>query len=470
MKLVYTITSGHIKCKEDICEIPFALVFLVNGVYKVETFFKDENFFEIHKDDYSFTLIGKTEKDYDIEIYGLNYSLYKSENQKVEFNCRKYIKLSNNKKNGFNKEEKRTDDDLIWFIEIEGMKTHFGDYTKQDKHRNSGKVKDNLNFEFDHTNCQMIINHPDFKSNCFDFIFTKNPKNDNIIIDFTHREHNGRLHYNEYLKIKTELINFLSFANGGQIFIRRELTGFFYQSEAKDAQIVYFYSRKHLSDLYCDDFIPINEHHSYTKPIFLDLFHNCFDKYYQLNKQLDLNALIFSINNSTQTSGLEERYFILITALEKICSNFSKLNNVNKQTLIDKQKFDDEIKPKLFNALQLFEDEIKKISVSSYNNLKSKIGGLNKSNDDIKQRMYEFFDYSKIPTNNAVKKLIEDERDSAVHEGIIGTTEKEKIENYWKLDHILRDCILNIVGYSSYRKRKVAYFSKKEMLHKEASK
>lgn len=74
MKLSYTITSGYIKCNDDISEIPFALVFLQDGVYRVETFFKDKDFFERNKNNCAFSLIGKTEKGYDIEILNLNYN------------------------------------------------------------------------------------------------------------------------------------------------------------------------------------------------------------------------------------------------------------------------------------------------------------------------------------------------------------------------------------------------------------
>lgn len=139
------------------------------------------------------------------------------------------------------------------------------------------------------------------------------------------------------------------------------------------------------------------------------------------------------------------------------------------KTLIDKQKFDFEIKPRLLDALKLFESAIKTESKSAYNNLKSKLGGLNKSNNDTNQLLNDFFVYAKIPINAAVTNLIEVERNLAVHEGIIGETEKERIENYWKLDHILRDCILNLIDYKSYRKRKVPYFSKSEMMHKETN-
>lgn len=467
MKLEYTIISGYIDCKGDKAEITFALVFIEDGIYRIETFLKDEDFFESHKDELYFTLIGITEKKYNIEIHGLSYTKYNYSNLKIELICRKYIKLSDNRKHehndlNINNQER----ELIWFIEIEGMKMQFGDHTQFDKYRYSEKVEEFVNFKFDHTKCMLVLNHPNFIGSSYNLIFTKNEL-DNIIIDFTQYKGYNKFYFDNYLEIRTELISFLSLINGGQIFVRRELTGLFYQTESKDAQIVFYYSRKQLLNISCDNYLPINEHHSHTKIIFINLFMRCFDKYYHLNKDLDFNALIFSLNNSHQTNGIEERYFILITALEKICSLFFKNKTLQKQTLIDKNKFNSIIKPKLLDVLKLLENEIKKENNSAYNILKSKLAGLNNSNGDLKQRMYEFFEYSKIPINNSVKSLIDVERHLAVHEGIIGNDTKEKVANYLKLDHILRDCILNIIEYKSYRRRKIEYFSKSEMLHEE---
>jgi len=90
---------------------------------------------------------------------------------------------------------------------------------------------------------------------------------------------------------------------------------------------------------------------------------------------------------------------------------------------------------------------------------KSKIGNINKSNKaETSQKLYELFTYSKIPINSEVENLIETERNQAVHEGVIGMTEQDRIKNYWKLDHILRDIILNLIDYKSYRNYNYKYF------------
>jgi hypothetical protein len=470
MQLVYTLTSGQIKSQESNCEIPFALVFLDNGIYRVETFFKDEDFFDKNKNSY-FTIIGKTEKEYDIEIFGLSYTKYKYNSRKAELICHQHIKITDNRPNGYDKTQEEIElGDLIWFVELEGMKMKFANHTTTEKYRNTGKI-DKINIpEFDHTSCTFQINHPDILGNTFELTFLENPKNGNILIDFaSHREHNP-FYFKYYLKIRNELLSFLSFINGGTVFIRKELTGISFNEKALDSQIVYHYSRKKKNDFHCNDYIPINEHHSYSSPIFNNLFLFCFDSFFQLNKTLEFNSLIFSLNNSTQTAGLEERYFILITAFEKICSDYSKLKDSDNKTLIAKDTFDKEIKQDLFDLLENKKSIIISENNSAFHTFKARIGGINKNNDDIVQRMYEFLDYAKIPVNELVKSLVEKERHEAVHEGIIGNTDEERIKNYWKLDHILRDSILNLIGYKSMRNRKVPYFRLEEMLHNETTK
>jgi len=88
----------------------------------------------------------------------------------------------------------------------------------------------------------------------------------------------------------------------------------------------------------------------------------------------------------------------------------------------------------------------------------SKIGNLNKKNIiETTQKLYEFLNFAKIKINAQVNNLVENERDTAVHEGIIGSSDKEKIQNYLKLDHILRDVVLNLIEYKGKRNRKFDY-------------
>lgn len=458
----YTITKGEIKCGSFSCEIPFALVFDDNGVFYIETFLPNKQFYEQTKNIGFYSLIGKTEKGYDIEISKLSFHRLKYANLKLELICYGSLKLSDNRKEQRELDNSNQYDYSIYVIEVEGLKMEFAHHTTIERFRNDGKVDDLLNFDFDHTSCAMTINFSEKEGNYYKLIFTKNPKTDNILIDFSKHVGYNRLTYKNYLLIKDSFLSFLSFLNGGHVTVRKEMTGWFITtsgSEYTNSQCVIIYSRKRETTKYLSNFIPANEHHSYSSSIVPHMFINCFDHYYRLNKQLDFISLVFSLNNSTETVGLEEKYFILITALEKLCSNYAKTIRQPKKTLIDKDTFINDIKPELEAVLEKFETVIKQDNLSAWAIFKSKIGNINKSNKaETSQKLYELFTYSRIPINNEVVSLIETERNQAVHEGVIGLTEHDRIKNYWKLDHILRDIILNLIDYRSYRNYTYKYY------------
>ncbi len=462
MRTDYTITEGEIKCGSFSCKIPFALVFNDEGVFYVETFLPQKDFYEQTKSTGFYTLIGKTEKGYDIEINDLSFRSFKYANFKLELICYGNLKLSDNRKEENEKNTTEKYDDSIYVIEVEGLKMKFAHHTTVEKFRNDGKVDEFFNSDFDHTSCAMTINFSEREGNYYKLIFTKNPKIDNILIDISKHKGYNRLTYKNYLQIKDTLLSFLSFLNGGHVTVRKELTGWFITSsgsEYTNSQCVIIYSRKRETVKYLSDFIPANEHHSYSSNIVPHMFINCFDHYYQLNKQLDFMSLVFSLNNSTETVGLEEKYFILITALEKICTNYATTIRQPKKTLIDKDIFINDIKPELDAVLKKYETIIKQDNLRAWAIFKSKIENVNKSNKaETSQKLYELFAYSQIPINGEVVSLIETERNQAVHEGIIGATEQDRIKNYWKLDHILRDIILNLIDYKSYRNYNYKYF------------
>jgi hypothetical protein len=458
----YTILQGHLICGVHVCDIPFALVFNASGSFAVETFLPGKEFFEQTKDIESYKLIGKTEKGYDIEIEDLYLKRFSFSNCKMELVCLGFIKLMDNRREKPQIDGLDTYDDSIYIVEVEGLAMKFGHHTEAKRYRNGVELKEFFNHDFDHTSCAMLINFSEKEGNYYKLIFTKNPENENMIIDFSEHEGYNRLTYKNYLVIKNTLISFLSFVNGGDISVRKELTGSSVTTSGNqiiNSQTVYIYSFKKEIAAYNDYFLPINKHRTYASKIIPHLFISCFDQYFQLNKKLDFNALVFSLNNSTQTIGLEEKYFILITALERLCNNYSKTVRDPKKTLIDNTLFRENIKPELDAVLKKYELIIKRENPSAWAIYKSKIGNINQSNNaETTQKLYELFAYAKIAVNSEVQRLVENERNQAVHEGIIGVTEENRINNYWKLDHILRDVILNLIGYKGLRKYTYKYF------------
>ena len=332
--------------------------------------------------------------------------------------------------------------------------------------RYGSELKDDFfNTILDHTETPWVIDGLQDNGNYFKFKIFKKNNSENILIDFRNsnidREY-CTLYKNDYDKVKFDLISLLSFINGGIVKIRKEYTGEFYgQSNrgfSSSTEINYSFENEYSQPN--NSYLQINYHHSFSSDIFRDIFLNCFSKYQYINKIIDIESLIFSINVSSQTIGLEERYFILITALERIAKKSSAHININK--IVDDQKskdyFSNEIKPNLLNALKPLKD----IDEKNWERIKSIISNLDTPRKSTNKILFEFLDFSKIPLNNNVKSLIKKERNQAVHEGVIGKDSEEMFENYLKLDHILRDCILNIIGYFGPRNRRYLYATKEE--------
>jgi hypothetical protein len=461
MEHIYTILNGHVEIGKKQCNIPFALVFRNDGVLYVESFFQKADFYDSVKGLNYYKLIGKTEKGYDIECEGLFCTQYKYNNQKVNFICEKYIKLTNNQDEGPQVENSVPIETPIYFSELEGLKMHFSDHTTTEQYQNSGKVDNPLNIDFDHTDCLFFFNHPDFLGNFYKIVFMKNADNNNILIDFSNSGGYSKLTNKKYQILKNDLLDFLSFINGGLVKVRKEFLGetLTIKSANKgfDAQTVIIYSFKQMSEFDCNDYLPIDNNRSYTSEIFQKAFLSGFDKFYHLNKSLDFSGLTYSLN-STNNVGLDERYFILITALERISNNYSSNNSDISKHLIDDKYFKETLKLELKSLLATHKSEINKSNKSAWDIINSKIGNLNRrNNSETSQKLYELLNYACINVSKSVINLIEKERNVAVHEGVIGTNDTERIKNYWKLDHVLRDIILNLIEYKGTRKRKYEY-------------
>ena len=202
MGLDYTITGGEIKCDNRSCKIPFALVFNNDGIFYVETFLPNKEFYELSKSGSFYTLVGKTEKGYDIEIEELSSQMFKYATLKLELICFGKITLLDNRKEPPEDNHSENYENSIYVVEVEGLKMKFADHTQIKKYRNYGKVDELLNFDFDHTSCAMTINFSEKAGTYYKLIFTKSASNDNIIIDFTMHTGYNRMTYKNYLKIK----------------------------------------------------------------------------------------------------------------------------------------------------------------------------------------------------------------------------------------------------------------------------
>lgn len=465
MDLVYTITSGSLECQDEIIDLSFALVFLDNGVYRIETLLTDNSIYKKNKFNHYYKISGLTEKNYKIECQDLFLTKYNSTNSKVTFVCEGYIKLCAPERELYWGEEKDTEKKQnIWYVELENFKTKFANSTNIKKFRNGIESDDSFfDFTFDHTETTWVIDGLKGNGNYFNLKLIQNKNSENLLIDFRNHEEKRShciLYYEDYLKIKHELITILSFINGARVKVRKEYIGIYHgqDNNTYTSEVEINYSFKNKNDDHYNDYIPVNSNHSFSDEIFREIFFRSFVKFQRINKILDLESLIFSLNVSSQTIGIEERYFILITAFERIAKKYSNYIAVESIGMIDEDFFSKKIKPNLIKAIL----PVKSIDEASWNRMSAVISNLNINHTSTNKSLTNFLEYAKIPINKNVKSLIKRERNLAVHEGIVGKSDDEMFQNYLKLDHILRDCILNLIEYFSYRNRKYMYATKEE--------
>jgi hypothetical protein len=461
MSLVYTIKSGYLECQEEKLDIPFALVFLENGIYRIEILLANNDFYNKYQFNYYYKLFGVTEKNYAIECTRLELTSHDGGTNKVIFRCDDYVKLTKNDEDQHEIEDEKTRE-RIFFVELENLKTKFGNFNHRGNilGENDAIISKSI---LDHTETGWVIEDLENNGNYFKFKIIQKPNSENILIDFRSDTNHCKLYYDDYLKIKRDLFSILSFINGGNVIVRSELIGDYYSQSNKgfDSHIKINYSREIIKDYSHNNYIEINSHHSYSDNIFREIFFNCFRNFQKLNKLLDFDSLIFSLNVASQSTGLDERYFILITALERITKKYSKLNIDVNLFHIDDKLFENEIKDNLIKALE----NLKTIDHESWGTMKSIVSNLNKKHKgSTANSLLDFLQYSKIPINENIQNLIKVERNDAVHEGKIGETFEDSYENYLKLDHILRDIILNSIEYFSYRNRKYQYATEDEFI------
>jgi hypothetical protein len=454
LNLKHTITEGSIKGEHKNCKVPFALVFVENGVYFLETFLP-EDFFEESDFSNSFQFFGVTEKDFEIEITGLTYTRIEHQNNKATFVCRDYLKLIE-RENNFPKKSSEDYVDAIHFLELEGFNTKFGDHTEIKRHRQYHD-DNNSDISFDHTKCALFIQIDGYKENYFQLIFSESQSENRVLIDFTKTGGFGRLTFDHYKVFKKQLIGFLSLINGGNVFIKKELTGTHYRLDGSHSQIEYHYSSVKFTNSNTSDYIPINEHHSYSSSIFRNAFLNCFDSYFHYEKTLQLNSIVASINSANSTSGIRQSYSILINALEKLSTNYQNSKQGFDENIIDIESWENTVRSALFETLNAQKPLINSNNKMAFLIFKSRLFELNRRKNSTSEKMYELLDFGCIPINENVENLVNIERNSAVHTGEFGVGMNEMFVNYQKLDHILRDIILNIIDYRNERKSTSEY-------------
>ncbi len=336
----------------------------------------------------------------------------------------------------------------IVFIELEGLKLNHTEITQKRVIRaNSNRNRDLETEDWDKDYSTFMVNLIDkssFLTHYGEFYNHPDPKNNNIILEFKKYVSKEIFGYNQ-----KHLINFLSFINGGEVRVRKVYRGnFFSRSENNlSSQIEDTYSFTKIVDSYPSDYLPINGL-GYRNSSILGTIFLRYQNFVKECKELDFQSTIYYLNRSNLNDNIEQRVFTLIVALEELGTRQRKLHTAATKTVISKSDFEP-IKLALKNTLKQFKSIIPNNN-NEYNNLLSKLCDINNQKRDTEEKFYELFDYAGISRTASITSLVK-QRHMVVHEGNIGNSLKDKWDLYFQIDQLLRDIILNRIGYRGVR-------------------
>jgi hypothetical protein len=474
MHETFRIVEGEIKPinSEVNLNIRFGLLYLTDGIYYFDIYFFGNKF----RADYfnknirhdSFSINCLSDSNYTIQSNSLSLKFISSEeHSKITFYCSDYFSLTSKKEIDLALDknislEYRQREPFVSYIELEGLDLYLADTTYIDKYRNEDKIEDFFNYEHDHLRIALkYVNSKILINTHYNLIFFKNTESKNYWIEIVTNE-NKYFSVEAYESIKNDFISLLSFANGGIVKVRKEFIGkitTFGLNNDIDSSKINIFSFKTIENGRLNDYLGIGEQVHGGNNMLNLLFLYCFQKFSMENTKLNFESIIYNINRANSISSIEERYYILITILEKLAYRYNQYNKskTNLSTVVESELFNHKIKIELVKTLNVFEKEIN--DQKKYLELKSKLCSINqKSLSDTKDKILNLFEYANIPITSTVLNLVNIERNTAVHQGEFGVTDRDKIKNYLKLDHIIRDIILNAIGYKGFRKRRIRYF------------
>jgi hypothetical protein len=455
MKEVYRIKKGNIICQN--LEIPFyfGLIFEDDGLFLVDLYISESYDLEsliLNKENdlYSYysTLSAQTEENNLIEVTTLtarSVSPHESKIQMKSYGFLKHTKIQY-KPNG-EQDDLKGEEDFLFYLEIEGLKMEFSDLTQTIKARGGVEIKDFDNYKRDHTDALLLYQNYNGPGSQFLFTFFKNEENENIIISVSDDiKGYSILTYDKFMEFKTEFVYLLSFLNGAEIAIKKECIGRFYSINKINSEKVIIYSFNTIKNNRHNDYIPLNNPFHRSDNILNCVFIKCFNKYIEENKKLDLNSIIFYLNGAEQTRSLEEAFFIQIIAFERLAKKYIDTLNEENYSFLTEEEFAP-IKTELIaifkNYIPLYGDKL--------NRLRSRIGELNLiKNTSTEYKFLKLLEYANIPINPNIQNIINVVRHESIHQGEIGVGENA-YKNKMVLDQLIRDIILNIIGYERKR-------------------
>lgn len=268
-----------------------------------------------------------------------------------------------------------------------------------------------------------------------------------------------KLTESEYLEIKKELIEFLSFYNGGYVVVRRECLGNWYSTsndgnkkkrDKFEIENYYSYDKFPIQEL--SNYLLIRNDFNHINSLIHPYF-KCFDNYRVASEKYDLGEIINILSGVNDAGSVEQRFYALIITLERLAFNICQVHEQYESFIIPDNEFDP-IKLDLYDAIENHKDSLSATKIKVYYDLRNKVNVLNKiRKGETLNKFLKMLEVAEIEKTDEILHIIDKVRNSSVHKGVIGV-DFEKYKNYWVLDKLIRDIILNLIGYDGPRREK----------------
>jgi hypothetical protein len=448
MKLeLYRITKGSLKNSKIEISMKFGMIYENEGLITLEMYVEEGVDLSIFNQIYFqtapeyLTAFCVSEAGMQIEINKLTFKRIDPSRHYLEMSCYGSMLRTDIIKNRPIAE--KSGDPILHYLVLEGLAMEYCTATEEGK-TSRGKPIGKSNIKWDHTSSGWVA-----QQFLYNIDFYQDEENDSVIVEFDPST-NSTMTFNAFQALKKDFVYFLSFLNGAPVKIRKECFGDYKTIGKIDAEKVITYSFKKNVNYNHNEYIPLN--HPLNRPINLlgRFFIYHFDAFSEWNKKIDLNSIIHYLNGAVQTRTLEEQFFILIIAFERLTQQYAEQFGPTEIFHPEKSNFQ-AIKNELLTVLEKHKDQFGEYFARA----KSVIGGLNRVQKlSTKEKMYRMITDVKIDLTDDIAALIDIVRNNAVHKGDIGN---EGVKNVYLLNDLLHETILKLINYLGPRKSTVLY-------------
>lgn len=416
------------------------------GLSTIEGDGESEKLFQEH-----LTLYANTVEGHQFEAFGLHVDLIRYQEGFIELTCSEYAK----RRVIWDGKQTAPRRPVIYYIEIEGLAIDHSEFTvevdmmsptKRLKERDSRHRRTGINgMKRNYTNAQLIYNHGiDSPCNTFPLVFYKKQNSENNIleIDIDQQGYPNVMYYDVYLGFRRHLETFLSLLNGSPVIIRKEYIGGFRNIDHEDSETVIIYSERSIKYNRHSNYVNLRDWRK-TGNILNHSFIKCFDKFCELNDELDFRSAVYYLNEAYQSKVLNHKFFLLLLALERLA--FMNRDGTQRCQVVS----NDDFKP-LRTAIR----ESIKSSALGPNQRKKLCDRVDNINTltGTEDKFIKLLQRADIHIDDKLTSIITTERNKGIHQGIIDDG-LDGIYNYMLLDHTLRDVILNLINYKFDRNR-----------------